>query len=45
MFNREVRIFGKLGKGYRFRENHVLKNMKALHILAAIAWGGGTRRN
>lgn len=41
MFNREVKIFGRLGKGYRFRENHVLKNMKALHLLAAIAWGGG----
>lgn len=41
MLDKEVRIFGIRGKGYRFRENHLLKNMKAFHILAAIAWGGG----
>lgn len=41
MLDKEVKSFGIRGKGYRFRDNHVLKNMKALHILASIAWGGG----
>lgn len=41
MRDEEVKIYGTRGKGYRFRENYILKNMKALHILAAIAWGGG----
>lgn len=41
MMDAEVRAFGERGKGHRFRENRVLKNMKALHILASIAWGGG----
>lgn len=38
---KNVKKFGSLGKGYRFQENHILKNMKAIHILSAIAWGGG----
>lgn len=41
MPGKEIKKFGVRGKGYRFRENHILKNMKAVHILAAIAWGGG----
>lgn len=41
MLDAEVKSFGFRGKGYRFRDNHVLKNMKALHILSSIAWGGG----
>ncbi|MBD5641114.1 MAG: hypothetical protein HDQ91_01680 [Desulfovibrio sp.] len=41
MRDQEVKSFGLRGKGYRFRENHVLKNIKAIHILASIAWGGG----
>lgn len=39
--NKDVKAFGAKGKGYRFQENYLLKNMKALHILSAIAWGGG----
>lgn len=39
--DRNVKSFGSRGKGYRFQENHLLKNMKAFHILSAIAWGGG----
>lgn len=41
MRDREVKTFGLRGKGYRFRDNNILKNMKAIHILSAIAWGGG----
>lgn len=41
MQDREVKSFGLRGKGYRFRDNQILKNIKAIHILAAIAWGGG----
>lgn len=41
MRDQEVKTFGQRGKGYRFRENHILKNVKAIHILASIAWGGG----
>lgn len=36
-----VRKYGRRGKGYHFRENRIIKNMKAVHMLAAIAWGGG----
>lgn len=41
MLDEEVRSFGIKGKCYRFRDNHLIKNMKALHLLSAIAWGGG----
>lgn len=41
MIDAEVKSFGIRGKGYRFRDNHLLKNMKAVHILSSIAWGGG----
>lgn len=30
-----------MGKGYHLRENSLLKTMKAAHLLAAVAWGGG----
>lgn len=36
-----VKRYGLRGKGYGFRENSLIKNMKAVHMLAAIAWGGG----
>lgn len=41
MRDQEVKSYGLRGKGYRFRDNHTLKNIKAIHILASIAWGGG----
>lgn len=41
MRDREVKTFGLRGKGYRFRDNNILKNIKAIHMLSAIAWGGG----
>ncbi|MDE5833411.1 MAG: hypothetical protein K2H64_10625 [Desulfovibrio sp.] len=41
MRNDEVKAFGLRGKGYRFRDNNILKNLKAIHMLSAIAWGGG----
>lgn len=36
-----VRTYGLRGKGYRLRDNATIKSMKAVHMLAAIAWGGG----
>ena len=33
--------FGIRGKGYSFRDNRLIKNLHALHVLSAIAWGGG----
>lgn len=41
MFDDIVRKYGMRGKGYRFRDNEILKCVKAIHILAAAAWGGG----
>lgn len=41
MREEQIKAFGFRGKGYRFRENNVLKNMKAIHILSSIAWGRG----
>ena len=29
------------GKGVSARDNHIIKGMKALHLLAALAWAGG----
>lgn len=36
-----IKKYGMRGKGYRFRDNEILKCVKAIHILAAAAWGGG----
>lgn len=36
-----VRKYGIKGKGFSLRDNRIIKNMKAVHMLAAIAWGGG----
>ncbi|MDE7240626.1 hypothetical protein [Desulfovibrio sp.] len=41
MLDKYVKSFGLRGKCYRFRDHHLIKNMKAAHLLSAIAWGGG----
>lgn len=41
MLDEHVRSFGQRGKCYRFRDHDLIKNMKAVHLLSAIAWGGG----
>ena len=41
MLDKYVKSFGLRGKCYRFREHHLIRNMKAVHLLSAIAWGGG----
>lgn len=41
MFGDIIKKYGMRGKGYRFRDNELLKCVKAIHILAAAAWGGG----
>lgn len=41
MLDKYVKSFGLRGKCYRFRDHHLIKNMKAVHLLSAIAWGGG----
>ncbi|MDE5879791.1 MAG: hypothetical protein K2G99_07215 [Desulfovibrio sp.] len=41
MLDEHVRSFGLRGKCYRFRDHDLIKNMKAVHLLSAIAWGGG----
>lgn len=41
MLDKYVRSYGLRGKCYRFRDHHLIKNMKAAHLLSAIAWGGG----
>lgn len=41
MRNGAVKKYGARGKGYRLRDNMVIKAMKAAHLLAAFAWGGG----
>lgn len=41
MFDKIVRKYGMRGKGYRFRDNKIIKCAKAIHILAAAAWAGG----
>lgn len=41
MFDNVIKKFGTRGKGYRWRDNKLIKGMKAFHLLAAIAWGGG----
>lgn len=40
-FNERVRNYGSRGKGVSARDNHIIKGMKALHLLAALAWAGG----
>ena len=41
MLDKYVKSFGLRGKCYRFRDHHLIKDMKAAHLLSAIAWGGG----
>lgn len=41
MFSERVRNYGSRGKGVSARDNHIIKGMKALHLLAALAWAGG----
>lgn len=41
MFDSVIKIYGYRGKGFSSRNNSVIKGMKAAHLLAAIAWGGG----
>lgn len=36
-----IRAYGLRGKGFSFRDNRLIKAMKAFHLLAALAWGGG----
>lgn len=41
MFSEMVRNYGSRGRGVSARDNHVIKGMKAVHVLSALAWGGG----
>ena len=41
VFSERVRNYGSRGKGVSARDNHIIKGMKALHLLAALAWAGG----
>lgn len=41
VFSKRVRNYGSRGKGVSARDNHIIKGMKALHLLAALAWAGG----
>lgn len=41
MANEIIKKYGMRGKGYRFRDNELLRCIKAIHILAAAAWAGG----
>ena len=41
MLDNIVRKYGIRGKGFSLRDNRVIKDMKAVHMLSAIAWGGG----
>ena len=41
MFSERVRNYGSRGKGVSARDNHIIKGMKALPLLAALAWAGG----
>lgn len=36
-----IRRFGRRGKGFRFQHDPFLRTLKALHLLAAVGWGGG----
>ena len=38
VFSERVRNYGSRGKGVSARDNHIIKGMKALHLLAALAW-------
>ena len=38
VFSERVRNYGSRGKGVSARDNHIIKGMKALHLLAA--WPG-----
>ena len=45
VFSERVRNYGSRGKGVSARDNHIIKGMKALHLLAALAWAAfGTAR-
>ena len=41
---RDERNYGSRGKGVSARDNHIIKGMKALHLLAALAWAGGMQK-
>ena len=44
VFSERVRNYGSRGKGVSARDNHIIKGMKALHLLAALAWGAAMYR-
>lgn len=41
MFDPRIKVYGRRGKGHTLRDNSLLRNVKAAHLLAAVAWGGG----
>lgn len=41
MLDPRIKVYGLRGKGHNLRDNSLLRNMKAAHLLAAVAWGGG----
>lgn len=42
IFNEKVRHYGITGRGISARENVVIKTTKAIHLLSATAWAGGS---
>ena len=42
ILNDKVRHYGTTGRGISARENVVIKTTKALHLLSATAWAGGS---
>lgn len=42
ILNEKVRHYGTTGRGISARENVVIKTTKAIHLLSATAWAGGS---